>query len=82
MKARSFRALKIRFIVFFSLLVIAVFTFILLTSLSQVNTATEIICENLGIPIARRAAAFIDGDAFARRSGFLALGRGGRRQRI
>ncbi|MDR0585167.1 MAG: response regulator, partial [Treponema sp.] len=57
-------ALKIHFTVFFALFIVAVFGVLISTSIQQINTVTNMVCATLGVPIARRAAALIDGDAF------------------
>jgi signal transduction histidine kinase/DNA-binding NarL/FixJ family response regulator/HPt (histidine-containing phosphotransfer) domain-containing protein len=58
--------LKLYFVLFFALFVTAIFAVVVFTSLQQVNRVTDILCDTLGIPIAKRAAALVDGDAFER----------------
>jgi signal transduction histidine kinase/CheY-like chemotaxis protein len=57
-------ALNIQFTLFFAVFVMAVFGVIVFTSFQQINTVTDLVCSTLGMPIAKRAAALIDGDAF------------------
>ncbi|MDR3353907.1 MAG: response regulator [Synergistaceae bacterium] len=58
--------LKLYFVLFFALFVTAIFAVVVFTSFQQVNKVTDILCDTLGIPIAKRAAALVDGDAFER----------------
>ncbi|MDR3256024.1 MAG: hypothetical protein LBT31_10710 [Synergistaceae bacterium] len=58
------RSLKVSFTLFFALFVFAIFSVIIYTSLQQIDDAASVIASRLGYPIVKRAAAFIDGDAF------------------
>ncbi|MDR1308452.1 MAG: response regulator [Deltaproteobacteria bacterium] len=59
-------SLKFRFTLFFILFVTAIFSVVAVTSVQQIHEAATTIANRLGGPIARRAAAFTDGDAFGR----------------
>ncbi|MDR0648644.1 MAG: response regulator [Synergistaceae bacterium] len=59
-------SLKVRFSLFFLIFVLAVFSVVIFSSIQQYNDAASITAERLGYPIVKRAAAFIDGDAFER----------------
>ncbi|MDR3335921.1 MAG: response regulator [Treponema sp.] len=54
------------FTLFFFIFVIAIFSVVVITTIQQINGITELICSRIGLPIAERASAFIDGDAFER----------------
>ncbi|MDR1580808.1 MAG: hypothetical protein LBS35_10670, partial [Synergistaceae bacterium] len=60
--------MKVQFFLFFTLFVTSIFTVVVYTSFQQVNKVTDILCNTLGIPIAKRAAALVDGDSFERLS--------------
>jgi hypothetical protein len=60
--------LKVHFFLFFTLFVTSIFAVVVYTSFQQVNKMTDILCNTLGIPIAKRAAALVDGDSFERLS--------------
>jgi signal transduction histidine kinase/response regulator of citrate/malate metabolism len=61
-------SLKLRFALFFTLFVIAIFSVVIITSFQQILNVSTIICARQGLPITERVAAFIDGDAFERLS--------------
>ncbi|MDR3321227.1 MAG: hypothetical protein LBS93_02175, partial [Synergistaceae bacterium] len=56
--------LKASIALFFALFVFAIFSVIIYTSVQQINDAASVIASRLGYPIVKRAAAFVDGDAF------------------
>jgi signal transduction histidine kinase/CheY-like chemotaxis protein len=64
-------SLKLRFALFFSLFVIAIFSVVIITSFQQILNVTTIICARQGLPINERVAKFVDGDAFERLAGTL-----------
>jgi hypothetical protein len=64
-------SLSLRFTLFFVIFVFAVIAVIITTSIQQFNDAARITSVRLGLPIAKRAAAVIDGDAFEKLSGAL-----------
>jgi signal transduction histidine kinase/CheY-like chemotaxis protein/HPt (histidine-containing phosphotransfer) domain-containing protein len=55
-----------RFALFFTLFVIAIFSVVIITSFQQILNVTTLICARQGMPINERVASFIDGDAFER----------------
>jgi signal transduction histidine kinase/DNA-binding response OmpR family regulator len=61
-------SLKIRFTLFFIIFVFAIFAVVAVTSVQQYRDAAAVTAVQLGFPIVKRAAAFIDGDAFERLS--------------
>jgi hypothetical protein len=61
---RKLSTLNIQFTLFFAVFVMAIFGVIVFTSFQQINTVTDLVCSTLGLPVAKRAAALIDGDAF------------------
>ncbi|GHV72126.1 hypothetical protein AGMMS49928_27880 [Spirochaetia bacterium] len=64
MKRGKKLTLKIQLTLFFIVFILAIFGVVVVTSFRQMNEITAIICENMGLPIARRAAALVPGDAF------------------
>lgn len=56
--------LKLRFTLFFILFVVAIFSVVIAISIQQIRDATTTTSSRLGYPVARRAAALIDGDKF------------------
>ncbi|MDR3337421.1 MAG: response regulator [Treponema sp.] len=63
--------MNIQFTLFFVVFIMAVLGVLIITSLQQINTVTDLVCSTLGLPIAKRVAALIDGDAFEQLSGTL-----------
>jgi hypothetical protein len=61
-------SLKMQFTLFFLLFVIAIYGVIIITTTQQLNGITKTISAQLGLPIAKEAAALINGDAFERLS--------------
>ena len=59
-------SLKTRFSLFFALFLLSLISVIIFVSMQQINDAAAITSTRLGLPIVKRAAAFIDGDAFER----------------
>jgi signal transduction histidine kinase/CheY-like chemotaxis protein len=61
-------SIKLRFALFFTLFVMAIFSVVIITSFQQILNVTTIICARQGLPINERVAAMVDGDAFERLS--------------
>ncbi|MDR3144898.1 MAG: hypothetical protein LBU21_01330 [Treponema sp.] len=57
-------SLKLQFTLFFILFVVALYSVVIITTLQQLRGITEAISAELGLPIVRKTAALIDGDAF------------------
>jgi signal transduction histidine kinase/CheY-like chemotaxis protein len=64
-------SLKLRFALFFTLFVIAIFSVVIITSFQQILNVSTIICARQGLPINERVSKIIDGDAFERLSNTL-----------
>ncbi|GHV90992.1 hypothetical protein AGMMS50268_14950 [Spirochaetia bacterium] len=60
--------LKIHFFLFFIVFILAIFGTSIFISVQQVQEVAETVSLTLGIPIAKRAAALVDGDSFERLS--------------
>jgi signal transduction histidine kinase/DNA-binding response OmpR family regulator len=59
-------SLKVRFTLFFIIFVAAIGIVVIVTSQRQIRDITNLVGTQLGLPIALRASAFIDGDRFER----------------
>ncbi|MCL2075897.1 MAG: ATP-binding protein [Betaproteobacteria bacterium] len=62
----TFKAVKIKFLLFFVSFVVALFTVIAITSVRQLQQATSIMASIAGMPVLERASSFIDGDEYER----------------
>jgi signal transduction histidine kinase/CheY-like chemotaxis protein/HPt (histidine-containing phosphotransfer) domain-containing protein len=61
-------SLKARFSLFFAVFLTSIFSVIAFSSYKQYDDIASIVATRLGLPIVKRASAFIDGDAFERLS--------------
>ncbi|MDR1728885.1 MAG: response regulator [Acidobacteriota bacterium] len=59
-------SLKRRFALLFIVFVVAILSMMVFTTVQQISTVARIIGNDLSLPVARRAAAMIDGDEFER----------------
>jgi signal transduction histidine kinase/CheY-like chemotaxis protein/HPt (histidine-containing phosphotransfer) domain-containing protein len=64
--ARKSNSLEIRFTLFFLVFALAIFSVIVLNTIQEINEVTTFVNSRIGTPIVKRAAEFIDGDAFER----------------
>jgi signal transduction histidine kinase/response regulator of citrate/malate metabolism len=68
MTEKKSTSLKVRFTFFFILFVLSIFSVIIFTSVQQITDVSALTASRFGLPIVKRASAFIDGDAFERLS--------------
>jgi methyl-accepting chemotaxis protein len=62
--SRTSSGLKFRLTLFFIFFFVAIFGVFIITSVLQVNSVTQYICSQLGLPTVEQVQTLIDGDAF------------------